>query len=364
MRKRIYTLLASGLILAAVTGAATACGAGGSSSKSAVAETTAAAAMAAMPNEAAAYDAAPRSAMGEYATNDMVMETAAEEVSVEAGGLSSGTAIQPVVTNRKLIRTVNLNVETTEFDKLLETLTQTVTGMGGYIEQSDISGNSISDSMSHRFAYLTARVPSDKLDGFIAQVDENGNITNKSENTQDVTLQYSDIESRKKTLALEQDRLWDLLAKADSMDAVIALESRLSEIRYQLESLESQLRTFDNQVDYSSVYLSISEVKVFTPTAPDSFVTRIQKGFSRNLQNVGNGAVNFTVWLISSLPVLIVLAVIAGIIITILHHLPRRKEKDKTTLPSIPSIKNPTKDNNTANTGNAKETETDPHQKQ
>lgn len=350
MKKKIYTLLASGLILASVSGVISACGgAGNSFSKSAVAET------AAMAGEYNAYDAAPRAAMGEYETQAGAMENPVAEGAAADAGLTSGTSIQPVTSNRKLIRTVNLNVETTEFDKLLETLTQTVTTMGGYIEQSDISGNSISDSLGRRYAYLTARIPSDKLDGFVAQVDKEGNITNKSENTQDVTLQYSDIESRKKTLALEQERLWDLLSKAESMDAVIALESRLSEIRYQLESLESQLRTYDNQVDYSSVHLYIDEVRVFTPTTPDSFITRIQKGFTRNLQNVGNGAVNFAVWLISSLPILIVLVLIVVIVIAVLHRLPRRKKKNNNILPTIPPIKNQSADGKEDNKADTKQ---------
>ena len=42
--------------------------------------------------------------------------------------------------------------------------------------------------------------------------------------------------------------------------------NRLSEVRYQLESIESQLRTFDNRIDYSTVYLYIDEVEVFSPT--------------------------------------------------------------------------------------------------
>ena len=315
MKKRIYTIIVSGLILVSVTGALSACGGGAKSTASydAVYETTAAAAaetMAAMPGEGA------------------------PDSSASDGGLTSGSAtlpVQPVGTARKLIRTVNLDVETTEFDSLLDTITQTVTSMGGYLEQSDISGNSISASQGNRrYAYLTARIPSDKLDSFVSQVDENGNIINKSENTQDVTLQYSDIESHKKTLAVEQDRLWELLARADSMDAIIALESRLSDIRYQLESFESQLRTYDNQVDYSSVYLNINEVKVFTPTAPDSVLTRIQKGFSRNLQGVGNGMVDFFVWLIASLPILLVCAVLAALAAVIalsLRRLIRRKTR-------------------------------------
>ena len=158
------------------------------------------------------------------------------------------------------------------------------------------------------------RIPSAHLDPFLFQINEQSNVTNRSESIEDVTLQYSDIESRKKTLAVEQERLWALLEKADTLEAVIALEERLSEIRYELESFESQLRLYDNQVDYSTVYLNIDEVRVFTPTTPDSVATRIQKGFTRNLEGVVNGLVNFTVWLLSSLPTLILLAAVLALI--------------------------------------------------
>lgn len=98
---------------------------------------------------------------------------------------------------------------------------------------------------SSRCSNLTARIPENKLDAFLTEVSGQGNVTYKNESVQDVTLQYTDITSRKKTLQMEQDRLWELLEKAESIDAVIALESRLSEVRYQLESIESQLRTLE-----------------------------------------------------------------------------------------------------------------------
>lgn len=216
--------------------------------------------------------------------------------------------------NRKLIRTVYLTMETTEFDSLLESLSQTVSQAGGYIESSSISGSSILDSQENRrYASLTVRIPSPQLDAFLSQIGNQGNVTNRSESTEDITLQYSDLESRKKTLLLEQDRLWDLLSKADSVDAVIALESRLSEIRYQLESMESQLRTYDNQVDYSSVHIDLSEVKVFTSTSPDSVGMRIQKGFQKNLKAVASGLVNAFVLITSSLPILFTIGLLLAL---------------------------------------------------
>jgi hypothetical protein len=102
--------------------------------------------------------------------------------------LTSDAAITPVPTTRKLIRTVHLSVETTAFTQLIDDITQSVDDLGGYMESSDISGNSISDSNGRRYAYLTVRVPSDKLDQFVIQVGEQGNVTNKSENTQDASV--------------------------------------------------------------------------------------------------------------------------------------------------------------------------------
>ncbi len=228
---------------------------------------------------------------------------------------------------RKLIRTVGLTVETTEFDTLLGNIRQTVESDGGYIEQSDVQGSSMSSSDSSRYAYLTVRVPSQKLDEFLSKMAEQSNITNRSENVQDVTLQYTDVESRKKSLTIEQERLWELLEQADSVESIIALESRLSEIRYQLEGFESQLRTYDNQVDYSTVHIDIHEVKVFTPTDPDSVLTRIQKGFKRNLEGVGTGFVDLFVWFVSSLPVIAVFLVLLAAVLSVIFALTRRGRK-------------------------------------
>ena len=293
----------------------------------------------------------PGEASGAY--NTYVAETAAAEITEAAApqylekmasinaadgidadeGISSGAVqpvqpLQPLQTARKLIRTVNLSLETTEFDALLDTLTRVVNEAGGYMEQSDISGSSISSSPGkRRYAYITARIPSDKLDSFVAEVGSHGNITEKSESTEDVTLNYADIESRKKTLNVEQERLWDLLAKADSIESVIALETRLSEIRYQLESMESQLRTYDNQVDYSTVHFNINEVQVFTPTQPGSVFVRIQKGFSRSITDIRDAAVNLFVWFFSNLPAPAVFAVITGILFVVIKIILKRLVK-------------------------------------
>lgn len=294
------------------------CGAGGSRSDSykseAVAETATETTAAAVSMNSAAqsgYD-------GGYGQNyDMEYEGGVTEEIAEdsSAALTDPNGIKPAaVPGRKLIRNVYMNVETDTFDDLLTQLQSKVTELAGYVEQSDISGASITydNVRPNRYASMTARIPVNKLDQFIAVVEGNSNVTNKSESVQDITLKYSDLESRKKTLTVEQDRIWALLEKADTLEAVIALESRLSEIRYELESMESQLRLFDNQVEYSTISISIHEVMPadFTPVAPETVGQRIQKGFVKNLNGLFTMITDLFILLIAGSPVWVPLAVI------------------------------------------------------
>ena len=268
------------------------------------------------------HEAAPEDFSTDSGSAELSQETVlSQEVSnpgTDPARTSDETSPAPV--ERKLIRNVSMNLETREFDALTKSISDAVTFFGGYMEQADVSGNSLywSGERSSRYSNITARIPENKLDAFLTEVSSQGNVTYKNESVQDVTLQYTDITSRKKTLQMEQERLWELLEKAESVDAVIALEARLSEVRYQLESIESQLRALDNQIVYSTVYLSIQEVQVLTSTDPDTIPVRIQKGLSRSFNTLKISSVDFLVWFISSLPILAVFAVLVFIAIIIL----------------------------------------------
>lgn len=266
---------------------------------------------------------------------DMAEASAMEASAVPANSANSSLA---AISQRKLIRNVHMQVETDAFDDLLKQLQSEVSQLSGYLESSDISGFSMNydNTRQNRSAYMTARIPSDKLDQFIVVIEGSSNVTSKSESTQDVTLQYNDLESRKKTLSVEQDRIWALLEKADTLEAVIALEERLSEIRYELESMESQLKLFDNQVEYSTIDISIQEVTpaAFTPTAPETVGQRIQKGFSKNINNISNTMLSLFILLAAGSPIWIPIAVIVFSIVFVIRkkRKPCRKIQEKTDI--------------------------------
>lgn len=275
--------------------------------------------------DASAYDTAA------YATDDIYSyETAVVEdnYEMEAGGTGSQS---PEVqdTARKLIRNVNLQVETEEFDDLLSTISRKTESLSGYIEESYTYNGSTYYGRGSRNASLTIRIPAERLDDFLSEISEVSNVISRNESVTDVTLQYVDMESHKKALLAEQERLLELIEQAENIEDIITIESRLSEVRYQLESMESQLRTMDNQVSYSTVYLSIEEVKQYTPVVEQSIGEKIVTGFTGSLKDVGEGLLNFVIGIIINLPYLVLCAIIILIVVLIIRAVIRRKRNGK-----------------------------------
>jgi len=217
--------------------------------------------------------------------------------------------------NRKLIKTVNMSVETREFDELISNISSKVRQLGGYLENSEINGNSYGYT-SGRTAYMVARIPQENLDSFVTNIESQSNITNKNESAEDVTLQYSDVKSHIDSLKIEQDRLNVLLEQADSLETIIALESRLTEVRYEVESYESRLRSMDNQVTFSTVNLNISEVKEYKPEPVEdpTFGERLSEEFIESCASAFVVIQDFVIGFIAFLPKLLVLLIIFGVI--------------------------------------------------
>lgn len=157
--------------------------------------------------------------------------------------------------NAKLIYTADINLQTTEFDNATAALTGLVTSMGGYFENSSVNNYS-----SYRYGSYTVRVPAQSFDAFCSQVGQLCQMTYISRSADDVSEFYYDTESRLATQQTKLDRLQELLARADSMEDIITIESAISETELAIEQLTGTLRHYDSLVGYSTVYISLDEV--------------------------------------------------------------------------------------------------------
>ena len=242
----------------------------------------------------------------------MATEAAMEEVLYDEAGSGISNTATAMPENQKLIRTVYMDAQTTSMDGVMSWLENRVAELGGYFEQKSIRrSGSRDDGSYYRYADMMIRVPAENLDGFLAQIGENAVVTSTREETENVTLQYVSTKSHVEALETEQKRLLELLEEAGSMEDLLTIEERLTDVRWELENYASQLRVLDNQVDYSTVYLNINEVDKPKVVTERTVWQKIGDGFVENTIDLWDGIVAVFVWLLSSLPFLIPLAVVA-----------------------------------------------------
>ena len=214
-------------------------------------------------------------------------------------------------------------------------LEQKIRSLGGFVENSNVSGdtrwnNDGTTSVVNRWAYYTFRIPAEKFEYFLQLTHTYGNVLSTSRSAQNVTSSYTDFEARLSSLNTQEERLLDMLSKSTDVETLIALEQRLSDVRYEIESIERSLRNYDAQIRYSTIDLSIREVELYTPTVPirRSFGEKLEIALSDGWTQFVRGTQNLLLGLAASLPALILLLVLAAaVIICIRIRVKKRKAK-------------------------------------
>lgn len=275
---------------------------------------------------------------GDYAMEEMAMEAPAAMMNSAADSLSgageAGSTVLPE--NRKWIVTVHMDAETEDLDALIVGLDETINGLNGYVEDQEVYNGSNYASRRHRNANLTIRIPAEDVTRFTEEVSGIANVVSTNVNREDITLTYVATESKVTALKTEEARLLELLAQAENMSDLLEIEARLSDVRYELEHYSSQLRLYDNQVDYATIYLFISEVQEYTPVAEKTVWERIRDGFGDSIEGIREGFVDFFVWITANSPYLVVWGVIIAVAVFFIRKLPkiRIRRKAKKTPPT------------------------------
>ena len=273
-----------------------------------------------------------------YSAGVMMEEAAPMEAPMAADntaslkGAQSGSASLPE--GRKWIITIDMNVETGDLDVLMADLDQKINSLGGYVEDQNIHNGSNYSSRRYRSANLTIRIPDEKVDQFTSEISGLANVVSQNLRREDITLKYVATSSRVTALETEEARLLELLAEADNMTDLLEIEARLTDVRYELENYASQLRLYDNQIDYATIYLNIEEVQEYTPVEEPTFFERIKNTFADSLEGLGDGILNITVFLVGNSPYLLTFGVLAFVIVLLAKrsrkiNLKKKAKKDE-----------------------------------
>ena len=263
------------------------------------------------------------------------------EVSSEYLGFDTvGGAGTPEMSNgdfeEKLIVTVTLRAQTKEYEAALSSIRGTLSALGGYEESFSSNGRSYGSSTSYcRSAYLTVRIPSDKLDAFLSEVGELVNVVHEQIGRVNATEEYYDLAARVRVLEEEQAAYEAMLSKAADVEEILLIKDRLYNVISEIESSKTRMKVIDSRASYSTVHLTLEEVVDYSPvtTPKTTFGTRIANAFKRSWRNFAEGFEDFVVWFVGAIPTFLVLAVIgvgiAVIAITSNRRLKKRLAKKK-----------------------------------
>ena len=264
---------------------------------------------------------------GEYADME-VME--APGMLTDSTTSNSTTQSPEINTSQKLVRKIRMEAETEDLDALLSQVDTRIKELGGYCENREVYNGNPNATRRYRRATLTIRIPAQQLDQFVEHVSGVSNVTSSNETADDITLTYIATQSRVNALQTEHDRLLELLAKAETMKDLLEIESRLTDVRAELERVASQLKLYDNMVSYGTVTLTLSEVKEYTVVEePETVWERISSGFMNSLKSIGTFFRELFVFVIVALPYLALIgAIITAIVLPVRL---RKKRKNKKT---------------------------------
>lgn len=186
------------------------------------------------------------------------------------------------ISNEKLVYTCSINIETTSYTDDIKVIRELIKEFDGIIENEneiDEGSNWYYDSgFDHGLTVntLAIRIPSSRYTDFVNSAGAIGHVVAKTQNVSNITQSYYDNKSTIESLKIQEQRLLDMYESAYTIEDMIRVEQRLTEVQSQLKIYQTRLSQMDTDVQYATVSIRLQEVKVYTPDKKeDTFFTRL-----------------------------------------------------------------------------------------
>lgn len=228
---------------------------------------------------------------------------------------------------RKVIKSAQIDMETTTYEKTVSQLQALVNTYGGYVQDSQIQGSTGANDIDvHRTATFTVMIPAEKLDAFLTGAGSYGKIINKVMKGEDITQAYADSQAKLSMLNTEQERLMAFMKQSTSVTDMLSIEKRLTDVQTQIAQLNSQLNQWDKLVSLSTVTISVDDVSLYKNKTP-GFGAAIADTFTGSLQALGGFLRGAAFFFVAILPFVLFFGVLITVVIFIVRGALKRKKK-------------------------------------
>ncbi len=212
------------------------------------------------------------------------------------------------VSGDKIIYRQNLSMETDNLYQTIDKMEQDLDRYGGHIHRYQV----ISEKDEAPRGDFTLRVPSESLKAFVDSMRNYGVFTQEVLESDDVSDTYYDIEANLRNQTIQERRLLDLLEDAENLSDILTLESELSRIRREIERLQGTLNRLDDQVRFSTLYLSIREVET-DELEDQNFSDQFFRNFRESFERFQGALQSILLWFARYFPFILLAGILLGL---------------------------------------------------
>ena len=217
----------------------------------------------------------------------------------------------------KIIYSAELSIQVDEFDKAIGDIKQFVKDVKGFIESSGTYDPQYSSRAyaSAKDGHMLIRIPSAKFDEAIDKIGEMGKLTNSNISGDNITSQYRDVEVELKNLEIQEERIQEIMKKAENVVDILEIERELNRIRTEINLRKTTIKNWDQLVDYSTIAINIREDKISTSNIEGSpfknIGLKIQRGFIQSINIIVEGIAKLIVLIAKLIPFILIIAALA-----------------------------------------------------
>ncbi len=235
---------------------------------------------------------------------------------------AGGTVSTAVTPDRQIVKNAYVAMRVDDVARSVFDIHGLIKKRNGLVASEDTQASGESTS-----SMMTAQIPAADLDAFIADVSKLGTVDSVSVTAQDVTGQVVDLDARIKALQTSVDRMTQLLAQAQRIEDMLAIETQLSQRQAELDSLSAQRKTLGEQVAYSTVTMALTPKSSVSTVEAPGFLSGLASGWAAlvSLVTIMFTAAGFL------LPfALIALVVLVPLALLVIRQLRRRRSSTTT----------------------------------
>lgn len=240
------------------------------------------------------------------------------------------TATSP---DRLVIKNATLSLAVDDPLKSMDNITRMAEAMGGFVVSAEMYQQTLDNGVKVPQVSITVRVPAERLAEALATIkaETNQPVISENQTSQDVTADYTDLNSRLVNLQAAEAQLQEIMASATKTEDVLSVYNQLVSVREQIELIKGQMKYYEQSAALSSVSVQLIANAAMQPITiagwqPKGVAKEALQSLIHTLQSLADFGIRLVILYV---PTLLVIFVPIGLVVWGLVALIKRARKPK-----------------------------------